>query len=176
MDACWIVATQLACLPIFCHSILHVCWLLPAIPAGMVSHYQPCLLVWCLTIGHICWCGTHYKSCLLWYGASPSAMPVGVVPHYRPYLLACYLTIDHAYWSVATATNILLVECRWKKGGYKSCATCTEVSLPEAVRAVEKKCLLMASPPEPLVRIQNDFTELFLMVYSAKIAQMVLLH
>ena len=30
---------------------------LSAIPAGMVSHYQPCLLVWCLTISSACWCG-----------------------------------------------------------------------------------------------------------------------
>ena len=60
MDACWTVATQSACLLIFCHSKLHVCWRcasLSAIPAGMVSHYQPCLLVWCLTISPDCWCG-----------------------------------------------------------------------------------------------------------------------
>ena len=60
MDACWTVATQSACLLTFCHSILHVCWCcasLSAIPAGMVSHYQPCLLVWCLTISRACWCG-----------------------------------------------------------------------------------------------------------------------
>ena len=59
MDACWIVATQSACLLTFCHSISHVCWRcasLPAIPAGMVSNYQLCLLVWCLTISHACWC------------------------------------------------------------------------------------------------------------------------
>ena len=31
-------------------------------------------------------------------------MPVGVV-----------LTIGYACWSIATASNILLVECRWKK-------------------------------------------------------------
>ena len=58
-----------------------------------------------------------------------STMPVGVVPHFRPYLLAWYLTIGHAFWSIATAINILLVECRWKKSGYKSGATCTEVPL-----------------------------------------------
>ena len=40
MDACWIVATQSACLPAFCHSIV------PLI-----------LLVWCLTISRVCWCG-----------------------------------------------------------------------------------------------------------------------
>ena len=60
MDACWPVATQSAYLLTFCHSILHVCWRcasLSAIPAGMVSHYQPCLLVWCLTISHACWRG-----------------------------------------------------------------------------------------------------------------------
>ena len=60
MDACWTVATQSACLLTVCHSILHVCWRcasLSAIPAGMVSHYQPCLLVWCLTISRACWCG-----------------------------------------------------------------------------------------------------------------------
>ena len=59
-DACWTVATQSACLLTFCHSILHVSWRcasLSAIPAGMVSHYQPCLLVWCLTISRSCWRG-----------------------------------------------------------------------------------------------------------------------
>ena len=59
-DACWTLATQSACLLTFCHSILHVSWRcasLSAIPAGMVSHYQPCLLVWCLTIKHTCGCG-----------------------------------------------------------------------------------------------------------------------
>ena len=42
MDACWTVVTQSACLAIFCHSILHVCWCcapLSAITVGMVSHY-----------------------------------------------------------------------------------------------------------------------------------------
>ena len=87
-------------------------------PSGVVAHYQPCLLVCCLTIGHAFWCG-----------ASASTMPVVVVPHYRPCLLACHLAIGHAFWSIATAINILLVERRWKKGGYKSDATCTEVLL-----------------------------------------------
>ena len=60
MDVCWTVANQSACLLTFCHSILHVCWRcasLSAIPAIMVSHYQPYLLVWCLTISHACWRG-----------------------------------------------------------------------------------------------------------------------
>ena len=60
VDAYWTVTTQLACLLTFCNPILHVCWLcasLSAIPAGMVSHYQPCLLVWCLTISRACWWG-----------------------------------------------------------------------------------------------------------------------
>ena len=87
-------------------------------PSGVVAHYQPCLLVCCLTIGHAFWCG-----------ASTSTMPVVVVPHYRPCLLAWHLTIGHAFWSIATAINILLDECRWKMGGYKSGATCTEVLL-----------------------------------------------
>ena len=87
-------------------------------PPGVVPHYQPCLLVCCLTIGHSFWCG-----------ASSSTMPVGEVPHYRPYMLAWYLTIGHAFWSITTAITILLVECRWKKGGYKSGANCTEVPL-----------------------------------------------
>ena len=49
LDACWTVATQSACLLTFCHSILYVSWRsvsLSAIPAGMVSHYQPYLWVW----------------------------------------------------------------------------------------------------------------------------------
>ena len=119
-------------------------------PAGVLPHYWSCLLVWYLIINHAFWCGAslhsmpsgvvpHYQPCLLvccltivhafWCGASSSTMPVGVVPHYRPYLLAWYFTIGHAFWSIATAINILLVKCRWKKGGYKSGATCTEVPL-----------------------------------------------
>ena len=157
MGACWTVATQYACrslttqsvcLPIFYHSFLHARWCfvsLFAIPACMVSHYQPCLLVWSLTIGHAFWCDAsltaHLQPCLLvccltighaiWCGASLEAMPSGVMPHYQPYLLVCCLTIGHAFccwpslstmpiglvphyvcWSVATATDILLVECR----------------------------------------------------------------
>ena len=60
MDAGWTVATSLACLPIFCRSILHVCLRcasLYAITAGMVSHYQSCLLVWYLTLGDAFRCG-----------------------------------------------------------------------------------------------------------------------
>ena len=60
MDACWTVATQSACLLTFCHSILLVGWgcdSLSAIPADMVSHYQPFLLVWYLTISHVYWSG-----------------------------------------------------------------------------------------------------------------------
>ena len=75
-------------------------------PYRVVPHYQPCILVWCLTIGHAFSCG-----------ASLSALSVGVVPHYRPCLLAWYLTIGHACWSIVIATDILLVECRWKKDG-----------------------------------------------------------
>ena len=46
-------------------------------------------------------------------------MPAGVVPHYQQCLLVwCLtigftLTIGKAFWYVATATNILLVQCRW---------------------------------------------------------------
>ena len=44
-----------------------------------------------------------------------------------------------------------------------------------AGRALDKKCLLMTFPPEQLVQIQNNFTELFFMMVSTKIAQTVLL-
>ena len=37
-----------------------------------------------------------------------------------------------------------------------------------ASRALDKKCLLMTFPPEPLVHIQINFTELFLMMASIK--------
>ena len=77
-------------------------------PSRVVPHYQPCILVWCLTIGDAFSCG-----------ASLSALPVGVVPHYRPCLLAWYLTTGNACRSIATATDILLVECRCKKDGVK---------------------------------------------------------
>ena len=48
MGDCWTVATQLACLPIFCHSILHVC--------RVMLLCLPYLLVWYLTISRA-WCG-----------------------------------------------------------------------------------------------------------------------
>ena len=43
-----------------------------------------------------------------------------------------------------------------------------------AARAPEKIFFKMISP-EPLVQIQNNFTELFLLIPSTKLAQMVLL-
>ena len=85
---------------------------------GVVSHCRLFLLVWWLTIGHICW-----------FSITLSAMSVGMMPYYRPCLLECYLTIGHSCWSVATATNILLLQCRWKRACYKSGATLTEVPL-----------------------------------------------
>ena len=97
---------------VWCHTISHAYWCIASLYvmlSGVVPHYQPCLLVCCLTIDHALWCG-----------ASSSTMPVDVVPHYRPCLLTWYFTIGHAFWSIATAINILLVECIWKKGGYKS--------------------------------------------------------
>ena len=44
-----------------------------------------------------------------------------------------------------------------------------------AARALDKKYLLMTFPPEPLVQIQNNFTEFILTMASTKIAQTVLL-
>ena len=52
----------------FNHASRFCCAPLSAIPAGMVSHYQPADVL-SLT-GHA-----------FWYGASLSAMPAGVVPH-----------------------------------------------------------------------------------------------
>ena len=86
--------------------------------SGVLIHCRLCLLVWWLTLGHICWCSI-----------ALSAMPVDMVPHNRPCLLECYLIIGHSCWSIVTTTYILLVECRWKKDGYTSGATCTEVPL-----------------------------------------------
>ena len=116
--ACRSFTTQSVCLLIFYHSFLHACWYcvsLFAIPACMMSHDQLCLQVWSLTIGHAFWCD-----------ASLSAMPSGVLSHHRQRLLV---------WSLITTMPIgvvpqyrpCLVECRWKDG-YKSGATCTEVS------------------------------------------------
>ena len=45
-----------------------------------------------------------------------------------------------------------------------------------AARAPNKKYIKTTSPSESLVQIQNNFTELFLMMPSTKIAQIVLLH
>ena len=87
--ACRSFTTQSVCLPIFYHSFLHACWCcvsLFAIPACMVSHYQPCLLVLSLTIGHAFWCDP-----------SLSTMPIGVVPHYMPCLLVSCHCSRHFY-------------------------------------------------------------------------------
>ena len=113
--ACWPFVTQ------YCLR----CASLSAIPAGMVSHYQPYLWVWWIIIGHTFWFGTsilampvgvvpHYKSCLLvwcltvdhvfWCGASLYAMPVGMIIHYRPSLLVRF-ALQPRFW---------LVECRPK--------------------------------------------------------------
>ena len=114
-------------------------------PSGVLPHYSSCLLTWWLIINHAYWC------CLtighaFWCGASASTMSVVVVPYYRPCLLAWHLTIGHALWSIATAINILLVECIWRKGGYKSGATCTEVLLYQTclmIRYHSQICLLV---------------------------------
>ena len=45
-----------------------------------------------------------------------------------------------------------------------------------AAKAPDRKYLQKASPPEPLVQIQNSFTEFNLIIPSTNIAQMVLLH
>ena len=77
--ACRSFTTQSVCLSIFYHSFLYASWCsasLSAIPACMVSHYQPCLLYWSLIICHAFWCDV-----------SLSTMPIGVVTHYRPCLL-----------------------------------------------------------------------------------------
>ena len=130
MVACWTVATQYACrsfttqsvcLPIFYHSFLYACWCcvsLFAIPACMVSHYQPCLLVWSLIIAHAFWCDV-----------SLSAMPSGVMPHYQPYFLGLLLTIDHAFWCGPSLSTMpigvvphyrpcLLVSCQYNQPFY----------------------------------------------------------
>ena len=59
-----------------------------------------------------------------------------------------------------------------------STSNCTNGSTPPnkgASRALDKKCMLMISPGEPLFQIHNYFTELFLMMASTRIAQTVLL-
>ena len=84
----------------------------------MLPHNSACLLAWCLIINHAYWCI-----------ASLGAMPSGVEPQHKPCQLAWHLFIGNVFWSIATTINILLVEFRWKKGGYKSGATCKEVPL-----------------------------------------------
>ena len=42
-----------------------------------------------------------------------------------------------------------------------------------STRVIEKKYLKMTSPPEPQVQIQNNLTEMFLMMPSTKIDQNV---
>ena len=147
------------CLLVWCLIINHVCWRvasLYAMPSGMVPHYHQCLLVWCLTICHAFWCG-----------ASLSATPVGVVSHYRPCQLVWYLTIGHSYWSFATAINILLVGCRWKKDGFKSGATCM-------YRGVI--ILYLSADPVPLSDMPICTVQLYRYIYSDTCVCKVLLY
>ena len=68
------------------------------------------------------------------------------MPHYKQCMLVWFLFIDHACWSIATATDILLVDCRWKKDGYKPGATLTEVPLHQTcllIRCNSRICLLV---------------------------------
>ena len=56
---------------------------------------------------------------------------------------------------------------------------CTNSSAPPnkgAARALDKKCLLKTFTSETKVQIQNNFTELLLIMHSSKISQMVPLH
>ena len=115
-------------------------------PAGVLLPYRSCLLAWCLIINHAYWCVASLYAMPSGVVPHSSTMPVGVVPHFRPCLVAWYLTISHAFWSIATALNILLVECRWKKGGYKSGATCIEVPLNQTCLMIwchSQICLLV---------------------------------
>ena len=75
------LSLNIACLLAVCFSICYTCWYgvcLSAVPAGMVSHYQPCLLAWYFIIRHAFWFRT---AC--WCCASLYVMPSGVVPHCR---------------------------------------------------------------------------------------------
>ena len=123
--ACRSFTTQSICLPIFYHSFLYACWCcvyLFAVPAFMVSHYQPCLLVWSLTIVHAFWSdaslsampsgvlSNHRPRLLVW--SSLSTMPIGVVPHRRPCLLISCHCNQHFYKLSADrrmATNMVLL-------------------------------------------------------------------
>ena len=105
MDDCLNVATRSACLFIFCHSILYVCFFfcytcwygvsLSAVPAGAVPRYRLYPLVWCLTISPACWCG-----------ASLSTIPSGVVSHYQLCLLVWCLIINITCWCVASLSTM----------------------------------------------------------------------
>ena len=135
-NACWCGASLKVIPAVWCLTISDACWLgalLYVIPFGVVPLCRPGLLVWCLTIDHACW-----------YGISLSAISAGVVPHIRTYLLAWNLTIGDA-----TATNILLVECWWKKGGYKSVATWSEVPLHQT-------CLLIWGQTQTHLLVQRN--------------------
>ena len=119
------------------------CASLSTMPVGVLSHYRICLLVWCLIISHAFWCGASLYVMPSGERNTLSAIPVDVVSHYRPCLLAWYL---RACWSIATATDILPVECIWKKDGYKSGATCTEVPLYQTwllIRCHSQICLFV---------------------------------
>ena len=85
MDACWTVATQLACFRPFATQYCRSnCWYgvpLSAVSAGVVFYKK----------GHACWCST-----------SLSAMLAGVLLHIRSCILVWYLTISYACWCGAS--------------------------------------------------------------------------
>ena len=59
---------------------------------------------------------------------------------------------------------------------YQNCTNGYAPLNKKTARTPDKKYLQTAFPPEPFVHIQNNFTGLFLMMPSSKIAQMVPVH
>ena len=52
---------------------------------------------------------------------------------------------------------------------YQNCTNGSAQMDKRIAKAAEKKYILTTSPPEPLVHIQNNFTEFFLMMPSTKL-------
>ena len=54
---------------------------------------------------------------------------------------------------------------------HQNCTNSLAVPSKKATRVLDKKYLKITSPTEPLIQMQNNFTEIFLMMPSTKIVQ-----
>ena len=142
------------------HLSIYACW--PSVFTAInTAAVQICLLVECCCKMDVCWTVATQSASLSIFSHSvlhvcsrcASLSAISAIsnafwcgPHYRSCLLTRNFTICNACWSIAAATAILLVECRWKKDGCKSGATYTDVPLHQTcllIRCQAQICQLV---------------------------------